>query len=260
MSFNGELFSAVAPLFDEKVSFFGPIGARLAVHADIPAGATVVDLGAGKGAVTAGLRQLTQAGPITAVDVSKEMIGALRRLSLDDVTAVEADLADLPFVDEEFDHSTSGFTLHILADASRAAAEIHRVLRPGATLTWSMPGTHPDAEEWAQAYGEIYARFTALLEDPPAEMMPGSPLVKTLQDAGLDLVDHTTFPVVVPVGDSEAYWAWTQNHGARWLTDALSPEGATALREAVIDSLHRLHPDRGRSIMVAPHAFRMRRS
>ncbi len=88
-------------------------------------------------------------------------------------------------------------------------------------------------------------------------MTAPAPPEETLAHAGFRLISHDQVPVSLPVGGPEEYWAWTQTHGARWLTDALPPDGAHELRERVIDSLRRLHPRGGETIMVAPHVFHM---
>lgn len=260
MTFNRDLFDSVSAVYDERPPFFQTVGRELVRQAHLPGGCEVVDLGCGRGAVTVALHTEADVGHVTAVDVSPQMVGHLRRLGLERVTAVEADLVALPFPDVAFDHATSGFTLHILGASARAAAgEIYRVLRPGGTLTWSMPGPHPDTVAWSQEYAAIYAEFTARLDDQPVEMNPTEPAERVLQEAEFELVEHEQVPVVLPVGGPEAYWDWTQTHGVRWLTDALDPDGGRELRQRVIGSLERLHPDGGNTIRAAPHVYRMRR-
>ncbi|HLS15684.1 MAG TPA: hypothetical protein VK095_14330 [Beutenbergiaceae bacterium] len=63
-----------------------------------------------------------------------------------------------------------------------------------------MLDTHPDAEEWTEANGEVYARFTDRLDTPPAEMVPGPPPQEILPAAGSDLLSDTQVPVVILVG------------------------------------------------------------
>jgi SAM-dependent methyltransferase len=239
VTFNRDLFDSVSAVYDERPPFFQTVGRELVRQAHLPGGCEVVDLGCGRGAVTVALH--------TEADVGH-------------VTAVEADLVALPFPDVAFDHATSGFTLHILGASARAAAgEIYRVLRPGGTLTWSMPGPHPGTVAWSQEYAAIYAEFTAGLDDQPVEMNPTEPAERVLLEAEFELVEHEQVPVVLPVSGPEAYWDWTQTHGVRWLTDALDPDGGRELRQRVIGSLERLHPDGGNTIRAAPHVYRMRR-
>ncbi len=258
MTFNRDLFDRVSVAYDERPPFFRTLGSHLVRRAQLPPGSRTIDLGAGKGAVTLALLEIAPPARVTAVDVSRQMLASIQHLGLEDVTAVEGDIASMPFLNHSFDHAVSGFVLHILGDAAQSAQEIARVLRPGGTLTWSMPGTHPHADEWQEEYASIYEEFTARTAEPPSEMRPPTPVKHSLQAAGFETVDQTQVPVSIPLGDGQSYWAWTQSHGARWLTDALSAEDATELRNRVIGSLQRLHPTSGRTIMVAPWVFRSR--
>lgn len=256
---NRELFDAVASVYDESPPFFQRQAVELVARAELPAGVHVADLGAGAGAVSAAVHALPGDRRLTAVDIAPAMLARMRDLDLRGVDSVHADLSAMPFADATFDHAVSGFTLHILAHPDVAAGEIFRVLRPGGTLTWSMPGDHPETLEWAADYGQIYAEFTSRVSGPPAEMIPGPPPEEVMARAGFRLLGHEQVPVSLPVGGPEGYWAWTQTHGARWVTEALPARDARELRARVIDSLRRLHPSGGRTIMVAPHIYRHQR-
>lgn len=240
MSFNQDLFNRVAAVYDESPPFFATLGRVLAERADIPDDSSVVDLGAGKGAVTMAVRAAMPNGPITAVDVSPDMLTAIDRLGLEQVGTLHADLIDLALPDESFDHAVSGFTLHILAELRAAFQEIHRVLKPSGSLTWSLPGTHPDAEEWTQEYSAIYRRYQARIRDVPAEMIPAQDIDGLLCNAGFAVDTMEDVPVSIPVGDAEGYWTWTQSHGARWLSDVLPPPEAD-LAVGVSWAFGRLH-------------------
>ena len=97
----------------------------------LPAGARVVDLGCGSGVFTSLLQW--RGYRCTGVDLSPKMI-AIARAKFNDIEFIEGDIEALPFADASFDgvllsgnHHTS-----IFPDRSRCAAEVFRVLRPGA--------------------------------------------------------------------------------------------------------------------------------
>ncbi|MEJ7650699.1 MAG: methyltransferase domain-containing protein [Nakamurella sp.] len=260
MGFNQELFDRVAAVYDESPPFFTTVGRILAERAAIPDGSTVLDLGAGTGAATMAVRASMPHGPIIAVDTSSGMLGALDALALPDVRTLQADLVDLPLPDTSIDHAVAGFVLHILADQHTAFREIHRVLAPGGSLTWSLPGGHPDAVEWDRAYRAIYQRYESRIVDIPAEMTPPVDLDGALLAAGFTVESVESVPVSLPVGDADGYWRWTQSHGARWVTDALPPDGARELRRDVIAALQHWHPTGGADLMLAPQITRMLRN
>jgi SAM-dependent methyltransferase len=187
------------------------------------------------------------------------MVEYLRGYSAPNLTVLGEDIMRSTLSNGSQDHAISGFTIHILSDLQRALAQIHRVLRDDGLFSWSKPGTHPEAIEWENSYGQIFESFSQRLETTPAEMTEEADYKSIFRSEGFDLVEEVSIPISIPVGGPQEYWAWTQTHGARWLTDQLSPEEAVEFREAVIDSLRNLHPTRGRDIMVAPLFTKFRR-
>jgi ubiquinone/menaquinone biosynthesis C-methylase UbiE len=253
MTFNAELFDRAAAQYDEKPPFFRILGLKLVEFADLPPGSTVLDIGAGKGAVT--LPALAAVGPsgrVTAVDVSEQMIEFLRGYSIPNLSVRRQDITESTIPDASHDHAVSGFTLHILSDFRSALVQIHRILKDGGTLSWSKPGGHPEASEWDNAYGQIFETFSLRLTNTPSEMMEEPNLESIIQSEGFDVIEQVSVPVRIPVGGPEEYWAWTQTHGARWLTDQLNPGDVVEFKSAVIESLTQLHPTHGHDILVAP--------
>lgn len=100
----------------------------------LPPGASeVLDLAAGTGPLTAGLLDLGLA--VTAVEPLDDM----RALIPAAATAIAGTAEDIPLADESVDAVFVGQAWHWF-DIPRAVAEIHRVLRPGGTLTpmWNL--------------------------------------------------------------------------------------------------------------------------
>jgi SAM-dependent methyltransferase len=114
-----------------------------------PAGSRVLEVGCGVGAQTVHLVTGSPAARIAAVDISAQ---SLRRARAAVAAAApgaavrwhHADLHDLPFADNSFDHLFICFVLEHLRDPLRAAAGLRRVLRPGGTIT-VIEGDHGSA-------------------------------------------------------------------------------------------------------------------
>ena len=102
-----------------------------------PPGASVLDVGTGPGRLLVEIARLRADLRLTGVDLSRDMVATARRnladLS-DRATAVEGDVADLPFGDDSFDLIVSSLSLHHWADPGAGAAELARVLRPGGQI------------------------------------------------------------------------------------------------------------------------------
>lgn len=104
-----------------------------------PDGARVLEAGCGVGAQTVTLARNSPGARFTCVDVSARSLDAARararEASLSNVTFEQADLFELPFREESFDHVFVCFVLEHLARPREALAALRTRLRPGGTLT-----------------------------------------------------------------------------------------------------------------------------
>ena len=106
--------------------------------ADVPVGASVLDIPCGGGLAFRGLR----AGQVVryiAADISPHMLQRARREAgrrgvQDAIEFVEANVTALQFADASFDLCVTYNGLHCLPDPRTALGELTRVLRPGGTL------------------------------------------------------------------------------------------------------------------------------
>jgi ubiquinone/menaquinone biosynthesis C-methylase UbiE len=111
------------------------------LHADTayPAGSRVLEAGCGVGAQTITLAQRSPAAHFVSVDVSAASVAEARRrvegAGLTNVEFRQADIFALPFAAESFDHVFVCFVLEHLAQPVQALTILHRLLRPGGTIT-----------------------------------------------------------------------------------------------------------------------------
>jgi ubiquinone/menaquinone biosynthesis C-methylase UbiE len=92
-------------------------------------GARLADLGCGSGAFT---HRLKAAGyDCIGLDISRKLV-ELGRRKYPDIEFLEGDVERLPFADASLDGILLSGVVHHLPDPSRCAAEVFRVLRPGA--------------------------------------------------------------------------------------------------------------------------------
>jgi arsenite methyltransferase len=132
---------------------FHPGGAvltsRLIEALEIGPGATIVDVACGPGA--SALRAAREAGcDVVGVDLSEENIRAARAAAeaaglAASVRFVRGDAEELPFPDESFDGALCECSFCTFPDKATAAAELARVLRPGARLALSDVTAEPAA-------------------------------------------------------------------------------------------------------------------
>ena len=120
-------------------AFMGRYSRRLApLFADfsgVTADASVVDVGAGTGALSG---ELAARGlRVAAADPSAPFIEALRK-GLPEIDAQVAPAEELPWADETFDAALAQLVVSFMRDAPAGVVEMRRVVRPGGTIAVCM--------------------------------------------------------------------------------------------------------------------------
>jgi len=178
------------------------------------AGSTVLEAGCGVGAQTVLLAANSPSARVMSVDVSAESIAQARALldeeGLDNVVFRQADIFDLPFEKESFDHVFVCFLLEHLADPPAALECLKEVLREGGSMTVieGYHGScffHPDSEHarraikcliYAQAEGGgdalIGRRLYPLLSEAGLVDVRVSPRMVYADSSRLDMVEGFT--------------------------------------------------------------------
>jgi SAM-dependent methyltransferase len=128
---------------DESERLIAQAGSVLGLlHGDTryPAGSRVLEVGCGTGAQTVSLLSGSPGAHFVSVDRSpvslaqaRARVDALGRA--DSVEFLKADLFDLPFEEQSFDHVFVCFVLEHLADPAAALVVLTGLLRPGGTMT-----------------------------------------------------------------------------------------------------------------------------
>ncbi len=110
-----------------------------------PDGSSVLEAGCGVGAQTLTLARNSPGARFTSIDLSAASLDAararVRAAAVENVTFRQADVFDLPFPPESFDHVFVCFVLEHLARPGDALAALRSRLRPGGTLT-AIEGDH----------------------------------------------------------------------------------------------------------------------
>lgn len=120
------------------------------LHADTvyPAGSLVLEAGCGVAAQTVTLAQNSPDALITSVDISEVSIAEAKRKAanagLTNVQFQQADIFNLPFAAESFDHVFICFVLEHLPNPWEALFALKRVLKKGGTIT-VIEGDHGSA-------------------------------------------------------------------------------------------------------------------
>ena len=174
-----------------------------------PPGASVLEAGCGVGAQTVTLARHSPGALFTSIDVSprslEEARARARAVSLENVTFREADIFELPFPEESFDHVFVCFVLEHLPRPREALASLRSRLKPGGTLT-VIEGDHgstffhpddPDARRAIDCLVKLQARAGG-------NALIGRQLFPLLAQARLR--DVTVSPRMVYVDSSRPEW------------------------------------------------------
>jgi SAM-dependent methyltransferase len=182
------------------------------LHGDTryPAGSSVLEAGCGVGAQTVILARNSPEARFTSIDLSVESLEQARARTRDaavhNVSFQRADIFDLSFPDESFDHVFVCFVLEHLAEPVRALASLKSRLKPGGSMT-VIEGDHgstffhpdgPGAWRAIQCLVELQARAGG-------DALIGRKLFPLLTEAGLSAV--TVSPRMVYVDSSRPEWA-----------------------------------------------------
>ena len=158
----------------------------------IPAGAKVLDCGAGTGELS--LAASDNADSVLCTDLSKNMLKQAQRkaraLGADNIEFAARNIFDLQDPDDTYDVVIAGNVLHLLTNPQGAVKEMYRVLKPGGRLllpTFTKKNS-------ARLLIGIYKKLGF---DPAANYSP-SEYKKMLEDCGLGRVRTKLIKGLVP--------------------------------------------------------------
>jgi SAM-dependent methyltransferase len=231
-------FNGVADDYDQVLPFFASFAVRAAGLIEIRPGAQVLDLAAGRGALTAQFAgRVGRVGRVAAVDAAPRMVELLHH----DFPAVEVhqmDASRLDFADAVFDVAVSGFALHILPDPLAAAAEVKRVLKPGGQFALTVPGRADGAPEpWTDPLDDLFAEYRKYQADGSGRLGTDVHVGEVLRTVGFSDVTRQTLEVAIPVPDGETYWRFTLSTGMGTFIGGLPGDRRTEFHDRLVTAV-----------------------
>ena len=230
----------------QHITHFPPLGRRLVELADIPAGARVLDVATGRGAILFPAAERVGArGQVIGVDISPGMVsetGAeVARLGLGNAHVRQMDAEALDFPDAAFDFVLCGFALQFLPHLERGLAEFRRVLAPGGRVAVSTWGA--DDERWAW-YPALRAAYGARVKLQSQSFERPESLEQIFSAAGFTEVSVLVEPFDWICAEAEEWWAAQWSMSSRAGLEILEPAAAERLKAEVIERMQALRqPD-----------------
>ncbi len=221
------------------------------LHSDTayPAGSSVLEAGCGVGAQTVTLARRSPEARFTSVDVSAESIAEAERRAgeagLANVELRQADIFDLPFGAEEFDHVFVCLVLEHLSRPADALAALDRVLKPGGTIT-VIEGDHGSAyfhPDSAAAHAAIACQVE-LQRTAGGDALIGRQVYPLMAGAGFDDVRVSARMVYVDASRPDLVDGFTRKTFTAMIEGVREPAIAAGLIEpsdfdAGVRDLHR---------------------
>jgi ubiquinone/menaquinone biosynthesis C-methylase UbiE len=230
-----EIFDRLAERYDTVIPFFRGFADQLVELLDPPPGTRLLDVGCGRGAlaVPAAARGCT----VTAIDRAPRMVKLLAAEHPElDVRVMDAHHLDLP--DASYDIVTCGFMIHIVPDPARVLAEMRRVVRPGGTVAFIVPGDWDDGGRWDD-YTVLEQEFRKR-QIGPGRSASDEDIEDLLPAGGFADVREHHLQVHIPVADAETCWRFQMSHGFARFVEALSPADAAEFRERAFVEMERM--------------------
>ena len=227
------IYNRAAAAYDQLgPHYFSYFGRRLVELMQVPAGASVLDVATGRGAVLLpAAAAVGQYGRVVGIDFAAAMVvETTKELALRGLTNAEVyqmDAEQLEFPAESFDYLLCGFAVFFFPRLDRAMTEFRRVLKPHGRIGLTTWGNAYRAQ--AQWFDETVAAY---LPRPPA----AQPTFHTHagMEGVMDAAGFTGTQVVSEVQEfiyasKEEFWATLWSHGTRKALEAIEqtsgPEG-----------------------------------
>lgn len=232
------LYDRAAVTYDQVgIKQFTYFGNLLIERLAIPAGALVLDIACGRGALLfPAAERAGSAGHVIGIDLAPGMVAEtsaeLSRRGLKQAEIWLADADEITFEESTFDFITCGFALYFL-DYERLLSRLLHFLKPGGCFAVIAPYTPVHNQEnlarWKWLFELTRAVFPPDFVPPPAWIAPRkfskAELVESaFKQAGFVNIHTEAHEATLYFKDETDWWDWEWSQGSRFWVEGMSPE------------------------------------
>lgn len=226
------VFSQAATIYDRVgPRIFSYFGQRLVDVADIAASAIVLDVAAGRGALSfPAAAKVGPTGHVTAIDFSPDMVRetakdiASQKLHHAEIRQMDAE--QMTFSDASFDWVLCGFVLWMFAEPARVLQEFYRVLRRGGRLALSTWAADNQSQTWCHEVLRLFVPAPApklLATKDDLKFDTPRQLETALHQAGFQDIRITVEENDFVYASEEEYWLSLWSTGIRRHLEKITP-------------------------------------
>jgi ubiquinone/menaquinone biosynthesis C-methylase UbiE len=242
-----ETYNAAADHFDsDALGFWDRIGRRTIERLELPAGATVLDVGCGTGA--SALPAAERVGPqgrVIGVDLADRLLEIGRakaeRRKLRNIQFQSGDMEHLGFPDGHFDAVVCVFAIFFVPDMATQLRELWRMVRPAGRLaiaTWGLRMFEPGTSVWWDAVREVRPDLVPAVS-PWERITTPQAVGELLREAGIAEMVVTAEDSHQTLRSPDDWWDIVLGSGFRWTVEQLGHETAERVRARTLMEMRR---------------------
>ncbi len=210
----------------EHIRYFPIFGQWLVDMAQIPAGAHVLDVACGRGAVLVpAAHQVGAGGKVIGIDLAEGMARAtqlkLQQRGLTQAEARQMDAENLDFPAASFDFVLCGFSLQFFPHLDRALSEFRRVLKPNGRVAVTTWGADDSRWDW---FEDLRTEYQAVIKLGSQSLDKPEVIQKWFSEAGFGDIQIITKDLDMIYRDEEEWWNVEWSISGRAGLEKLSPE------------------------------------
>jgi ubiquinone/menaquinone biosynthesis C-methylase UbiE len=222
-----------------QVRYFPIFGQWLVEMAQIPEGATVLDIACGRGAVLfPAAERVGPGGRVIGIDLAEGMAretqSEIQRRGLMQAEARQMDAEHLTFPDSSFDFVLCGFALQFFPHLEQALSEFKRVVKADGHIAVTTWGRDDERWDWYNGLRDVYGAVVKLGSqslDKPEEIK------RWFSQAGFVDIKIDTKELDMVYQDEEEWWNLAWSLSSRAGLEKLSPEDVERLKTETFEKI-----------------------
>lgn len=222
--------------------YFPRLGQWLVDLAQIPAGAHVLDVACGQGAVLLPVAQ--QVGPqgrAIGIDLSERMVqetaARLTQLGLSQAQVLQMDAEHLEFMPATFDLVVCGFSLQFFPHLEQTLSEFRRVLKPAGRVAVTTWGDEDQRWSW---YDDLRNAYQAVVKLGSHSLDRPDELRARFDRTGFTNIQITTKDLDMIYTDEEEWWTMQWSISGRAGLERLEPKRLEQFKAEVFERMQAL--------------------